>query len=105
MYDMLIPSGGLTSAMKAYFGDGCAFVLDDHKVLFPQMNSGGICKVYAPLRWPENYVGDNQLPEKGKTQCVARMFDKWKEINREIIVVCDEVSVMPRKMSAFDPEI
>ncbi|GFZ44073.1 hypothetical protein JCM24511_01794 [Saitozyma sp. JCM 24511] len=105
MYDMFIPPGDLTPEMQKYVGAGSALVLDDHKGILPQMNSGGKCVIYAAMQLPEAFLDANPLPEAGKKEVITKHFEDWHPINRELIMAADERSVTPRKIWSFDPEL
>jgi 2-polyprenyl-6-methoxyphenol hydroxylase-like FAD-dependent oxidoreductase len=105
MYDMFIPPGDLTPEMQKYVGAGSALVLDDHKGILPQMNSGGKCVIYAAMQLPEGFLDANALPEVGKKEAIAKHFEDWHPMNRELIMAADESSVTPRKIWSFDPDL
>jgi len=105
MYDMMIPAENMTSRLRDYVGNGAAMILDDGKGLLPQMNSGGRCKVYPGFKCPENWLDENPLPESGKREWIAKMYEGWYELNREIIMACDEDTIVARKIWKFDPDL
>lgn len=81
-------------------------MLGDQKALMPQMNSRGKCKVYAALRCEESWSDQNPLPASGKVEWVNQtLFTNWNEDLREIVKVCDEESVVVRRIWYFDPNL
>ncbi len=105
MYDMLIPSSSMNDSLLAFIGEGCAFIMDDEKMMFPQMNACPNCKVCAGLHVEEGWLDEHLLPETGKKGWINGLFDGWDERVRELIMACDEESVVPRRIYAFDPEL
>ena len=80
-------------------------VMDEGKVLLPQMNSGGKCKVYAGLHVEEKWLDEHPLPDKGKKEWIKGLYDGWTEEVREIIMACDEETLVPRRIYAYDPAL
>lgn len=54
MYELTFSPNNLTPELKRYVGQGCLLALDEGMTVMPQMNCGGLCKVYIGLKCPEN---------------------------------------------------
>ncbi|KIR25407.1 hypothetical protein I309_05777 [Cryptococcus deuterogattii LA55] len=95
----------MTPELKAYVGQGCLLALDEEMTVLPQMNSGGLCKVYIGLKCPENWTDENPLPDEGKREWLANFFQGWHEQVRNIIMASEEDNVMTRRIWQFDPDL
>ena len=104
MYDLQISPYNLTPSLKALIGNGTCIALDDGKGLFPQMNSGGRCRVYAAISAHAIISNEEPWPEAGKRrQWLIKLCEDWDERYKELIMASDEETATPRRIYAFDP--
>lgn len=61
--------------------------------------------MYVFLQCDEKWQDEHPLPETGKLEHIADMFATWHPINREMIMACDEGSIMQRRIWAFDHDL
>ncbi|KJA22818.1 hypothetical protein HYPSUDRAFT_40598 [Hypholoma sublateritium FD-334 SS-4] len=105
MYDLQISPSNLTSSLKTLIGNGTCIVLSDGKGLFPQMNSGGRCRVYAAISAHAKISNEEPWPEAGqRRQWLIKLYEDWDERYKELIMAADEETAAPRRIYAFDPE-
>lgn len=105
MYDFQISPSNLTPSLKALIGNGTCIVLSDGKGLFPQMNSGGRCRVYAAISAHAKISNEEPWPEAGqRRQWLIKLYEDWDERYKELIMAADEETATPRRIYAFDPE-
>lgn len=95
----------MSGQMRDYVGTGAAFILGDSKLLMPQMNSSGKCKVYAGLKADHSYMDDHPLPEVGKRrEWIKALYAGWGKEVEDLIDACEEETVVPRRIYAYDPD-
>lgn len=105
MYELTISPNNLTPGLKAYVGQGSLSALDEGMTVLPQMNCGGLCKVYTGLNCPENWTDESPLPDEGKREWLADFFHGWHEQVRDIIMASEEDNVVTRRIWQFDPDL
>lgn len=71
VYKLTFSPNNLAPELKVYVGQGCLLALDEGMTVLPQMNCGGLCKVYIGLKCPENWTDENPLPDEGKREWLA----------------------------------
>ncbi|KJA20878.1 hypothetical protein HYPSUDRAFT_68197 [Hypholoma sublateritium FD-334 SS-4] len=104
MYDLQIAPANLTPSLKALIGNGTCVVLSDGKGLFPQMNSGGHCRVYAAISAHAEIPHEEPWPEVGqRRQWLLSLYEGWDEQYSALIMAAEEETATPRRIYAFNP--
>lgn len=104
MYDLQILPSNLTPELKALIGNGTCVVLSDGMALFPQMNSGGHCRVYAAVSAYAKTQNEELWPEAGaRRKWLLNVYSGWDEKFKELIMTSEEETATPRRIFAFDP--
>ena len=104
MYDLQILPTNLTPDLKALIGNGTCVVLSDGMGLFPQMNSGGHCRVYAAISAYAKILNDEPWPEAGgRKRWLLNVYAGWDEKFQELITASEEETATPRRIFGFDP--
>ena len=105
MYDMQIPAAAMSKQIRERVGTGALWILGQGKGIMLQMNSSGKCKIYAALNVDHKYVDENPLPKVGsRRNWIKTMYPGWDALVEEVIDACEEETIVPRRIYAYDPK-